>query len=131
MTALAPAAPITASEGRAGVTRGHRATWLAIGLYAALAITLVAPLVIAFLWSIVDPKGGWFAPNLLPRGVSLHHWAAIVNDRGLVKSIFVSLFISIVVMALSAVLAAPRASENPFRLKRWSRCILAPLIVPV
>lgn len=134
MTALAPSAPVVAAESRPRTSRSSRATWFATGLYAALALTLIAPLVVAFLWSVVDPKGGWFAPNLLPRGVSLHHWAAIVNDRGLAKSIFVSLFISLVVVALSAVLAMPTAyalAKIPFRLKRLVEMfILAPLIVP-
>ena len=133
MTALAPAVPATANGSRTGVI-GQGPTWLAIGLYAALGVTLIAPLVVAFLWSIVDPKGGWFAPNVLPRGVSLQHWAAIVDDRGLVASIFVSLFISMVVMALSAILAMPTAyalAKIPFRLKRLVEMfILAPLIVP-
>ena len=83
MTAIAPSVPVAAADTRPRVGRSGRATWFAIGLYTALAITLIAPLIVAFLWSVVDPKGGWFAPNLLPRGVSLHHWAAIVNDRGL------------------------------------------------
>ena len=68
MTALAPAAPIGRDAKAAARRRRARpASWLAVGLYAALAITLLAPLVVAFLWSIVDPKAGWFAPNILPR----------------------------------------------------------------
>ena len=95
---------------------------------------LFAPLVVAFLWSMVDPKAGWFAPDILPRSLSLTHWEAALNDRGLVKSIVTSLFISAVVMALSAVLAPPTAyalAKIPFRTKRAIEMfILAPLIVP-
>ncbi len=50
--------------------------WLSIGLYAALGLTLLAPMVVALLWSLVDPKAGWFAPDILPRGLSLIHWQA-------------------------------------------------------
>ena len=61
-------------------------SWLTIGLYAAMAITLIAPLLVAFLWSMVDPKAGWFAPDILPRSLSFHHWQAAANDRGLVRA---------------------------------------------
>jgi len=112
----------------------RRGLWLAVGLYAAIAITLIAPLFVTFLWSMVDPKGGWFAPNILPRALSLHHWEAAAADRGLVKSLFTSLFISAVVMALSAILALPTAyalAKIPFKAKRAVELfILAPLIVP-
>ena len=91
-------------------------------------------MVVAFLWSMVDPKAGWFAPNILPPSLSFHHWQAIAGDRGLVRSIAVSLFISAVVMALSAVLALPTAyalAKIPFRAKRAVEMfVLAPLIVP-
>ena len=72
------------------MTRGT--LWLSVGLYAALAITLFAPLIVAFLWSLVDPKAGWFAPEILPPSLSLHHWKAAANDRGLVASMLTSLF---------------------------------------
>ena len=108
--------------------------WLAIGLYTALGLTLLAPMVVALLWSLVDPKGGWFAPDILPRGLSLHHWRAVAQDRGLIASVLTSLSISLTVMLLSAVLALPTAfalAKIPFRAKRAVEMfILAPLIVP-
>ena len=67
MTALAPAAELT-REGARRIPAARRGRWLAIGLYAALAVTIGAPLLVAFLWTVVDPKAGWFAPNVLPRG---------------------------------------------------------------
>jgi multiple sugar transport system permease protein/putative spermidine/putrescine transport system permease protein len=108
--------------------------WLAVGLYASLAVTLIAPLVVTFLWSMVDPKTGWFAPDILPPSLSLSHWQNALSDRGLVRSILISLFISLVVTALSAVLALPTAyalAKIPFKAKRAVEMfILAPLIVP-
>ena len=114
--------------------RAGGATWLSICLYAAIAITLVAPLVVAFLWSMVDPKTGWFAPDILPRSLSLHHWRAAFEDRGLIRSLVTSLVISAAVMTLSAFLALPTAyalAKIPFKAKRAVEMfILAPLIVP-
>ena len=114
--------------------RAPEGWWLSIGLYAALGLTLLGPIFVALLWSLVDPKGGWFAPDILPRGLSLIHWQAIVQDRSLVASIFTSLSISAIVMTLSAILALPTAfalAKIPFRAKRAVEVfVLAPLIVP-
>jgi ABC-type spermidine/putrescine transport system permease subunit II len=110
------------------------AVLLSFGLYTALMMLLGMPLVVALLWSLVDPKVGWFAPDILPRSLSLHHWQQAFADRGLLQSLVTSLFISAVVMALSAVLALPTAyalAKVPFRGKRLVELfILAPLIVP-
>lgn len=134
MTAVASlesvrAAPLGRKRAKAGANG-----WLAVGLYASLAVTLIAPLVVTFLWSMVDPKTGWFAPDILPPSLSLSHWQNALSDRGLVRSILVSLFISLVVTALSAVLALPTAyalAKIPFKAKRAVEMfILAPLIVP-
>ena len=134
MTALVSADEELAIDIAPRARPARRGTWLAVGLYAAIAITLIAPLVVAFLWSMVDPKAGWFAPNILPRALSLHHWEAAARDRGLVESLITSLLISAVVMALSAVLALPTAyalAKIPFKAKRAVELfILAPLIVP-
>ena len=124
-------APTFAWRGRRFLKGSH---WLTIGLYSATAITLIAPLLVTFLWSMVDPKAGWFAPDILPRSLSFHHWQAAAADRGLVRSVVTSLFISGVVVLLSAVLALPTAyalAKVPFRAKRAVELfVLAPLIVP-
>jgi multiple sugar transport system permease protein/putative spermidine/putrescine transport system permease protein len=108
--------------------------WLTIGLYSSAALTLIAPLLITFLWSMVDPKAGWFAPDILPPSLSLHQWRAAAADRGLVTSVFRSLFISAAVVLLSSILALPTAyalAKIPFRAKRAVELfVLAPLIVP-
>jgi ABC-type spermidine/putrescine transport system permease subunit II len=108
--------------------------WLATGLFVSLILVLVVPMMIAFLWSLVDPRVGWFAPELYPRSIAGDHWRRALNDRGLAESIVTSLFISCVVTLLSAALALPTAfalAKIPFRAKRMVEMfILAPLIVP-
>lgn len=117
---------------RRGVARSG--WWLSIGLYAALTLTLVLPLAMAFLWSLVDPRTGWFAPDLVPRSLAGAHWQTALGDRGLARTVLLSLGISASVMLLSAVLALPTAyalAKVPFRGKRLVELfILAPLIVP-
>lgn len=112
----------------------HQGRWLSAGLFLALILILVIPMMIAFLWSLVDPRVGWFAPELYPHSIAGDHWRRALNDRGLAESIVTSLFISCVVTLLSAALALPTAfalAKIPFRAKRMVEMfILAPLIVP-
>lgn len=116
------------------IVRAREGWWVSLGLHLALALTLVAPMVVAALWSLVEPKGGWFAPDILPRAISLHHWQAIGLDRSLIRSIGLSVTISLAVSALSGLLALPTAyalAKVPFKAKRAVEMfILAPLIVP-
>ncbi len=133
MTAVVSAGELAATVARPP-RQGRGATWLSVCLYLAIGVTLIAPLAVTLLWSMVDPKTGWFAPDLVPRSLSLHHWDAAFHDSGLIRSLFVSLFISAVVMTLSAFLALPTAyalAKIPFKAKRAVELfVLAPLIVP-
>ena len=108
--------------------------FLAAGLFGALALLLIVPLVIAFLWSMVDPRLGWFAPDLWPRSLALDHWRTAFGDRELIGSVLTSLLIACIVTALSGAIALPTAyalAKLPFRLKRVVEIfVLAPLIVP-
>jgi ABC-type spermidine/putrescine transport system permease subunit II len=125
---------VVAAPARIGARRRRPGRWLAVGLYTSLAITLVAPMMVALLWSLVDPKAGWFAPAVLPPRLSTHHWQAIALDPGLIQSMMTSLLISICVTALTGVLALPTAyalAKMPFRAKRAVELfVLAPMIVP-
>jgi ABC-type spermidine/putrescine transport system permease subunit II len=108
--------------------------WLSVFLFASLFLSLGIPLVVAALWSFIDPKNGWFAPDLVPRSYSLHFWQTTLNDGGILRSLILSLFIAVLVTFLSSLLALPTAyalARFPFKLKRLIELfILAPLIVP-
>ena len=110
------------------------ATWLSVGLFAALALTLGLPLLVAALWSLVDPKTGWFAPDLVPPSVSTHFWQTTLRDPSILEAFGLSLLIGVFVTVLSSALALPTAyalARLPFRAKRLIELfILAPLIVP-
>ncbi|MFN8927102.1 MAG: ABC transporter permease [Rhodospirillales bacterium] len=114
--------------------RGGSRAFLSAGLFAALALTLLVPLAVGFLWSLVDPRSGWFAPALLPGGLATVHWERALASPRLVGGVLTSLFISTVVTALSAAIALPTAyalAKLPFRFKRAVEMfVLAPLIVP-
>ena len=108
--------------------------WLSVGLFAMLFLSLGFPLLVALAWSLIDPKVGWFAPDLLPPSFSLHFWRSTLDDQGILQSLLLSLLISALVTLLSAALALPTAyalARIPFRAKRAIELfVLAPLIVP-
>lgn len=108
--------------------------WITAGLAAAALLTLALPLLVAALWSLQDPRTGWFAPDILPRSLALDHWQAALADRAIPRAFVLSLVIAAAVTALSAVLALPTAyalAKLPFRAKRAVELfVLAPLIVP-
>jgi multiple sugar transport system permease protein/putative spermidine/putrescine transport system permease protein len=109
-------------------------TLLSFGLYGALVVTLAMPLMVAFLWSVVDPRTGWFAPDILPPSVSLATWTSMLASRGLLQSLGLSLLISALVMVPTSILALPTAyalAKLPIPGKRAIELfVLAPLIVP-
>jgi ABC-type spermidine/putrescine transport system permease subunit II len=122
-------------EGVSGADRQHRTRgWLSTALFASLALTLGLPLLVAALWSLMNPATGWFAPDLLPRSVSAHFWQQTLRDPGILRSMVLSLFIATLVTVFSGALALPTAyalARFPFRAKRAVELfILAPLIVP-
>lgn len=116
-------------------TRTQRTQWLVgLGLYSYLTATLFFPIAITALWAFYDPAVGWFAPDILPRSVSISAWREVLADRNILPAAGLSLFISCVVTTVTGALAFPTAwalAHFPFRLKRLVEIfILAPLIVP-
>ncbi|MDE0528632.1 MAG: ABC transporter permease [Truepera sp.] len=115
-----------------GSRRKHR--WLSVGLFGSALLALGLPLVIAALWSLIDPKVGWFAPDVFPRGFSTHFWQDTLRDPGIFRSMILSLVIAAIVTLFSGALALPTAyalARIPFRAKRAVEIfVLAPLIVP-
>ena len=101
--------------------------------YALLA--LFVPLIVAVLWSLVNPEDGWFAPDLLPPSYSVSFWRDMLATPGIVAAVIRSVAIALIVTTLTVALALPTAwalARIPFRAKRAIEIfILAPLIVPV
>ncbi|KAA0692054.1 ABC transporter permease subunit [Neorhizobium sp. P12A] len=86
------------------------------------------------LWAFYDPAVGWFPPDIVPRSYSVSAWKEVLSDRQIVPSVFLSLFVSVMVTLITCVLAFPTAwalAQFQFRFKRLLEVfILAPLIVP-
>ena len=122
------------AAGAARVQHPGRSWGPTIALSAVMLIALGLPLLVAIAWSLVDPKAGWFAPDILPPSVSAHYWMDLGIDPGIRRSIFLTLLIAVCVTILSGILALPTAyalAKIPFPGKRAVELfILAPLIVP-
>jgi multiple sugar transport system permease protein/putative spermidine/putrescine transport system permease protein len=108
--------------------------WIGTGLYTYLVLTLAFPLIVIVVWTIYDPKVGWFPPDIVPRSFSVSAWKEVLADRQIIPSAILSLFVSVVVTSATALLAFPTAwalAQFPFRLKRTIEIfVLAPIIVP-
>lgn len=105
--------------------------WVSLGLFAALAVTLLLPLALLLLWSFAET---WRAPALLPQGWTLTHWRTTLGDEDLLEALLTSLGIAVLVTLLSALLALPTAwalAKFPLRARRAIEIfVLAPVIVP-
>ncbi len=108
--------------------------WITVGLGASLLIALGLPLIVALLWSFMDPATGWFAPDILPPSYALDHWEWAARNGDIAQALLLSMGIGLAVTALTALLALPTAyalAKLPFAMKRAVELfILAPLIVP-
>ena len=72
-------------------------------------VWIALPLIMAFLWSFVNPEYPWSFPQVFPEKLSLYHWIHIFKYTSIVQSIGNSLFIAAISMIFSFLLALPTA----------------------
>ena len=109
--------------------------WLLTALFFGLAlIGLTVPLVVGVLWSLVNPRAGWFPPSLVPPSLSLDNWRAMFSVPEMGDAVVASLTIAPIVTVLCGALALPTGyalgrREVPFR-RAIEFLVLAPIIMP-
>jgi len=105
--------------------------WLFVSL---LLISVVVPLVVIVLWSLIDPEVGWQFPDLYPRALSLHFWKRLFAIGEVPRAMALSFTIAPVVTALAGLLSLPTAyalARREFRGKGLIEImILLPIIIP-
>jgi len=105
--------------------------WLFVSL---LLISVVVPLVVIVLWSLIDPEVGWQFPDLYPRALSLHFWKRLFAIGEVPRAMALSFTIAPVVTALAGLLSLPTTyalARREFRGKGLIEImILLPIIIP-
>lgn len=127
-----PAQPMRRVRPRvANYWRSYVAPLLLLSLF----IVIVGlPLLMAVLWSLVDPNNPWSYPNPFPPSLSLAQWEFVFKYTDIVPAIFTSFTIAPVATLFALVLALPTAyaiGRYEFRGKELIRVlILLPIVLP-
>ena len=97
-------------------------------------IIIGLPLLMAVLWSLVDPDFPWSYPDVFPTRLSLYHWDYVFRFTGITKSIVTSYTIAPLATILAFILSLPPAyaiAHYDFPGKEIIRIvILLPIILP-
>lgn len=121
----------TSAMSRRRIFKPEDRVLVSAGLYISLALAIVVPLALMFLWSVAD---GWAPPLVVPKDYTSKRWVSILADSTMIQATINSIFIAVVVTTSTAVIALPTAwamARFPFRLKRVVEIfILAPIIIP-
>ena len=67
------------------------------------------PMLMALLWSLVDPAYPWSYRNVWPQSLSFHHWNRILTGTGIIRAIGNSFFIAGVTIITTFLLSLPTA----------------------
>ena len=92
------------------------------------------PLLMAVLWSLVDPDFPWSYPDVFPTRLSLYHWDFVFRFTGITKAIITSYTIAPLATIMAFILSLPTAyaiANYDFPGKEIIRIIiLLPIILP-
>lgn len=107
---------------------------LLIAFIAICFLAIFIPIILAVLWSLVDPNYTWNYPDLFPREISFGRWAIIWQTTTLKKSMINSYSLGISVTLLSLILSLPTAAalgRYDFKGKNIAQVlILLPMVIP-
>ncbi len=96
--------------------------------------SIVIPIILAALWSLVSPDYNWNYPDLFPRQISFGRWIMIWNTTSLKQSILNSYGLGVSVTVLCLILSVPTAialGRHDFPGKTIAQTlILLPLVMP-
>lgn len=97
-------------------------------------VWLAVPLLMAGLWSLVDPEHPWSYPDIFPQSLSFARWFDVWENTALPEAMFNSYTIAPAVSILAITLALPTAyafGRMEFRGKKIAEILtLIPLVIP-
>lgn len=89
------------------------------------------PLIMAILWSLVDPNHPWSYPQALPEKLSFYHWINIFKYTSIGKAILNSFVIAFATTFLSFILALPTAYALGRRNLKHKETLKIGMLLPV
>jgi putative spermidine/putrescine transport system permease protein len=118
-----------AAGGRPGLRWVNR---LLIGFFIAVQIVWIgAPLLMAVLWSLVNPDYPWTYPQVFPQKLSLHFWHDVFAHTGIVQAIVTSYTVAPLVVLLSFLLALPTSYVLGRRPVPGKKAIMIMVLLPI
>jgi len=92
------------------------------------------PILMAIMWSLVNPKDAWSYPNLLPPSFSLDQWRYVFNYTNIARALRTSYTIAPLAVILSFLLSLPTSyvlgRKNIPGKKIFMLVVLLPMIMP-
>lgn len=89
------------------------------------------PLLMAVLWSLVDPEHPWSYPQVWPESVSLYQWIQVFKYTNIVQGIINSFIIAVATTLLSFLLSLPTAYALGRRKIRGKEIFKVMMLLPV
>ncbi len=119
----------------ASATRRSGLKWvnrLLVGFFVVVQIVWIgAPLLMAVLWSLVNPDYPWTYPQVFPQKLSLHFWNDVFTRTGIVRAIVTSYTIAPLVVLLSFFLALPTSYVLGRRPIPGKKAIMILVLLPI
>ena len=95
---------------------------------------VVMPIVMAMLWSLVDPSETWTYPDAFPKVLSFQRWLLVWQTTALPSAMATSYYIAFITAMLTVILAMPTAyvlGRHEFKGKKLAEfTIILPIIIP-
>jgi putative spermidine/putrescine transport system permease protein len=105
---------------------------LALGLFVVVQVVWIgAPMLMAVLWSLVNPDFPWTYPQLFPQKLSFHFWSYVFIYTGLAKAIVTSYSIAPLAVVLSFILALPTSYVLGRRSIPGKKTIMMLVLLPI
>ena len=92
-----------------GLTRRMLRFLLPSALILLFVVWIGLPMLMAFLWSLVDPAYPWSYRTVWPESLSFHHWNRILTGTGIIRAIGNSFLIAGVTILTTFLLSLPTA----------------------
>ncbi|MFA5571183.1 MAG: ABC transporter permease [Sphaerochaetaceae bacterium] len=92
------------------------------------------PIVMAVMWSLVDPANPWSFPDMFPPSISPHQWQYVFKYTNIARALKTSYAIAPIAVVLSFILSLPTAyvmgRKNIPGKKIFMLVVLLPIIMP-